>query len=84
VLDIVPTVEFPPATPFTPQVTTVFDVPVSVAVNCSMFPSSTLELEDETVTITDTGGDDVELELPPPPPQPEKARSMMTEAIRTA
>ena len=32
--EIVPTVEFPPVTLFTSQVTAVFDVPVTVAVNC--------------------------------------------------
>jgi hypothetical protein len=33
-VEIVPTVEFPPATPFTCQVTAVLEVPVTVAVNC--------------------------------------------------
>ncbi len=33
-LVIIPTVLFPPATPLTLQVTWVFDVPVTVAVNC--------------------------------------------------
>jgi hypothetical protein len=32
--EIVPTVEFPPAMLFTAQLTAVFDVPVTVAVNC--------------------------------------------------
>jgi hypothetical protein len=34
---IVPTVEFPPVTPFTCQVTAVLEVPVTVAVNCCVF-----------------------------------------------
>ena len=50
---MVPNVEFPPATPFTLQLTAVFDVPVIVAVNCCVLPSNTLELADETVTATD-------------------------------
>jgi hypothetical protein len=52
VLDIVPNVEFPPEMPFTLQVTAAFDVPVTVAVNCCVLPSNTLELDDETVTVT--------------------------------
>ena len=55
-LDIVPTVEFPPEMPFTLHVTAVFDVPVTVAVNCCVFPSNTLELEDDTITVTDWSG----------------------------
>jgi hypothetical protein len=55
-LEIIPTVEFPPATPFTVHVTPVFEVPVTFAVNCCVLPSNTLELEDETVTVTDCGG----------------------------
>jgi len=38
-VDIVPTVEFPPAMPFTVHVTAVLDVPVTVAVNCCVAPS---------------------------------------------
>jgi len=33
-VEIVPTIEFPPAMPFTFQFTAVFDVLVTVAVNC--------------------------------------------------
>jgi hypothetical protein len=33
-VDTVPTVELPPAIPLTPQVTAVFVVPLTVAVNC--------------------------------------------------
>lgn len=68
-LAIVPAVAFPPGTPFTLQVTAVFEVPVTVAVNCCVLPSNTLELEDDTVTATDGDGGDVVLdELPPPQP----------------
>jgi hypothetical protein len=35
-------VAFPPATPFTAHVTPVFVDPVTVAVNCCVFPSDTL------------------------------------------
>jgi hypothetical protein len=55
VVEIVPTVEFPPKTPFTLQLTAVFDVPVTVAVSCCVLPSSTLELEDDTITVTGWG-----------------------------
>ena len=63
---MVPAVEFPPKTPFTLQVTAVFDVPVTVAVSCCVLPSNTLELDDETITVTDGGGGVDEL-LPPQP-----------------
>jgi hypothetical protein len=53
VLDIVPTVAFPPGTPFTLQMTAVFEVPATVAVNCCVLPSNTFELEDDIVTATD-------------------------------
>ena len=52
-VDIVPTIEFPPDTPFTVQLTAVFDVPFTVAVNCCVLPSSSLELENVSVTVTD-------------------------------
>jgi hypothetical protein len=69
VLAIVPTVEFPLETPFTLQVTAVFDVPVTAAVNCCVLPSNTLELDDETKTVTDWGGGGGEVdELFPPQP----------------
>jgi hypothetical protein len=69
---MVPAVELPPETPFTLQVTPVFDVPVTVAVNCCVLPSNTLELDDETVTVTDWdgGGRDVDELTPPHPTRP--------------
>jgi hypothetical protein len=66
-LDMVPTIELPPGTPLTLQVTTIFDVPVTVAVSCCVLPSNTLEIDDETITVTDR----VDELLPPPqPPKP--------------
>jgi len=38
---IVPTVLFPPAIPLTLQFTDVLAVPVTAAVNCTVFPTST-------------------------------------------
>src|SRR5215472_3863112 len=54
---MVPTTAFPPAMPFTLQVTAAFDVPVTVAVSCCVLPSNTLELGDETITVTAGGGE---------------------------
>jgi hypothetical protein len=59
---IVPTVELPPVILLTLQVTAVSDVPVTVAVNCSVLPSSTLELVEETATVTDCGGCGVDVQ----------------------
>jgi hypothetical protein len=53
--EIVPTVEFPPVTLFTSQVTAVFDVPVTVAVNCCVPFAATVAGEGETVTVTIVG-----------------------------
>jgi hypothetical protein len=50
---IEPTVAFPPAKPFTLQVTSVFALPVTVAVYCDEVPSVTL---DAPVRATVTGG----------------------------
>jgi hypothetical protein len=48
----VPTVEFPPATPFTVQVTAVFAAFFTVAVNCLVVVTGTPALEGATVTVT--------------------------------
>ena len=40
-VEIVPTLEFPPLMPFTIQVTLAFDVPLTVDVNCRVFPGRT-------------------------------------------
>src|SRR6516165_7764395 len=64
---MVPVVLLPPVTPFTCQVTAVFEVPVTVAVNWVWAPSATLTVEGETETV---------IMVPPtpllllPPPQP--------------
>jgi hypothetical protein len=50
---IEPTVALPPATPFTLQVTSVFALPVTVAVYCDEVPSVTL---DAPLSATVTGG----------------------------
>jgi hypothetical protein len=60
---IVPTVALPPATPFTCQVTAVFVVPVTVAVNWSVAPGLTVEEAPVTVTVICGGTDGY------PPPQ---------------
>lgn len=53
---MVPNVEFPPATPFTFHETEVFDVLVTVAVNCLVVLTRTLALVGETLIPTGGGG----------------------------
>jgi len=53
---IVPTVAFPPATPFTCQFTAIFVVPVTVAVNCCVWPGVKFTDAGETLTVITTGG----------------------------
>jgi hypothetical protein len=48
----VPVVELPPVTPFTCQVTAVFTLPVTVALNDAVAPARTSALEGETLTVT--------------------------------
>jgi hypothetical protein len=48
-----PTVSSPPAIPFTDQLTAVFELPVTVAVNCCESPPWTLALLGETLTLTE-------------------------------
>ncbi len=69
---IVPTVEFPPATPFTFQLTAVFVVPVTVATNVCVLAAGTEELLGATVTEILEG---VSEEDEPEPPHPVKASS---------
>src|SRR5207248_2682594 len=52
---MVPTVEFPPAVPFTDQVTAVLVVPVTAALNCSVCITCTLPLVGEIETVTGGG-----------------------------
>src|SRR5665213_3272532 len=49
---IVPTVALPPAMPLTSQLTAVFNVPVTVAVNAMLLPSATTATLGEIVTVT--------------------------------
>jgi hypothetical protein len=50
--DTVPLVVFPPATPFTLQVTDALEVPPTVAVNCCVWATNTDALAGDTVTET--------------------------------
>jgi hypothetical protein len=50
VVEIVPTVLFPPGIPLTLQVTAIFVVPVTVAVNCWVVPGATVAEVGETET----------------------------------
>src|SRR6266478_10010366 len=52
---IVPTVGFPPATPATSQFTPVFVVPVTVAVNGTVCPTTTDVAEGNTLTVIPVG-----------------------------
>ncbi len=65
VASIVPLVELPPAVPFTSQFTLVFVVPVTVALNCWVWPVNSIAEVGLICTLT-TGGGGV---LDPPPPQ---------------
>lgn len=69
---IVPTVEFPLATPFTFQLTAVFVVPVTVATNVCVLAAGTEALLGATVTEILEG---VSEEDEPEPPHPVKASS---------
>jgi hypothetical protein len=51
-VETVPTLLLPPATPLTDHVTPVFVVPVTVAVNCCAFPAASVTEEGESVTLT--------------------------------
>lgn len=53
---ILPSVAVPPVVPFTLQVTAVFVVFCTVAVNINWFPSSTVVLETVTLTVICGGG----------------------------
>ena len=64
---MVPVVLLPPVTPFTCQVTAVFEVPVTVAVNWVWAPSATVTVEGDTETVI-VGPPPPLLLLPPPQP----------------
>jgi hypothetical protein len=75
--ETVPAVELPPAMPFTLQVTAVFGVPLTSAVNDSVPPRNTAALEGITVTlmIDGGGGDDDPPVLPHPASNTARARA---------
>lgn len=66
---MVPTVEFPPETPFTLQFTAVSFVFFTLAVNVTMFPSTTDPLGGTTDTVIAGGGGGC-CTNPAPPPHP--------------
>src|ERR1700740_468201 len=49
---MVPTVELPPATPATDQLTFVLELPVTAAVNCCWLPGNRFSAAGETATAT--------------------------------
>src|ERR1017187_1208902 len=51
-VEIVPTVEFPPVTLLTVQVTFVLELPVTTAVNCCVAPNATVAVVGLSVTAT--------------------------------
>ena len=53
---IVPAAALPPGVPFTCQVTAVFVVPVTVAMNCVLAPGPTVAVAGVTVTVIGGGG----------------------------
>jgi hypothetical protein len=55
-LEIIPTAGLPPVIPFTLQVTSVFVVPVTVAVNCCACPRNSEAGAGSIVIVTFTGG----------------------------
>lgn len=65
--EIVPVTEFPPATPLTLQFTALELAPVTVAVNCCVWPSGTEAVAGCTVTVTFGGGFDEEEFVSPQP-----------------
>ena len=84
---MVPTDEFPPVLPFTDQVTPVFVVPVTVAVNCCCSPRNTDTAAGETETVTEGGGGGLlDEEDPPAVPQPtsQKAETVPNRNITAA
>jgi len=68
--ETMPIVELPPFTPLICQVTDVFDVPETVAVNCFGCPTGTVADDGDTETAIGGGGAD-----DPPPPHPASPRT---------
>ncbi len=80
---IVPSVAFPPATPFTLQLTAVSVVPVTFALNVAWLPSTTDPLVGVTLTAMDCGGGGRGGGDAPSAPQPEVHASCARSAITT-
>jgi hypothetical protein len=77
-LEIVPTVAFPPSTPFTLHVTRVSVVPVTVAANACVAPRNTIALVGATLTVTFGGGGGPPAD--PTAPHPQSAPATATNA----
>jgi hypothetical protein len=81
-LEMVPTVEFPPTILLTLQVTAVFEVPVTLAVNCLEPPKDNETVLGVMVTLTVGGGGGPPDDPPPPPPQPTARRATTSPSPR--
>jgi len=80
---IVPTVAFPPETPFTLQLTVVSVLFFTVAVNVMVFPSSTEPLDGATATVICGGGGGGGCTKPAPLTQPH-AQAHTARSVRKA
>src|SRR5258708_8338478 len=80
---MVPGAAFPPATPFTLQLTAVSVVPVTFALNVAWFPSTTDPLVGVTLTAVDCGGRGGGAGDAPPAPQPSVHACCARSAINT-
>jgi hypothetical protein len=81
---MVPVAAPPPGTLLTLQVTAVFVVPLTLAVNCCVRPSRTLAVPGETVTEMEGGGGGGGATGPvPPPPQPSVHAPAVRRVIRS-
>ncbi len=80
---IVPSVAFPPETPFTLQLTAVSVVPVTFALNVAWFPSTTDPLVDVTLTAMHCAGGGGSGGDAPPAPQPNVHACCARSAITT-
>jgi hypothetical protein len=76
----VPSVELPPATPFTVQLTLVFELPVTVAVNCWELAARTFGVLGVTITVIFAGPDPLKPSLAQPAATHPRARMHRDEA----
>ena len=65
-----PRAEVPPATPFTDQFTFLFELPVTITVNCCASPALTFAIVGEMETLTPGGGGLLLEEVVAAAPQP--------------